>query len=121
MGRTRFKALVALLVVPLLGAVGCGGGGGGGGTITIGASLPLTGDFSQPGGEAKRGYQIWQQLVNANGGLLGKQIKLVIHDDASDQNTVVSDYNRLISQDKVDLLLGTFSSLLNLPASAVAE
>jgi branched-chain amino acid transport system substrate-binding protein len=103
-------------------AAACGGGGGNkGGTITIGASLPLTGDFSQPGGEAKRGYQIWSELVNQKGGLLGKQVKLVIRDDASDQNTVVSDYNRLISQDKVDLLLGTFSSLLNLPASAVAE
>src|SRR5918996_5150972 len=42
-------------------------------------------------------------------------------DDASNQNTIVADYNALISQDKVDLLLGTFSSLLNLPASAVAE
>ena len=48
-------------------------------------------------------------------------MELDILDDASDQNTVVSDYNRLISQDDVDLLLGTFSSLLNLPASAVAE
>ena len=45
----------------------------------------------------------------------------MIKDDASNQNTIVSDYNALISQDKVDLLLGTFSSLLNLPASAVAE
>jgi branched-chain amino acid transport system substrate-binding protein len=45
----------------------------------------------------------------------------VIKDDASNQNTVVADYNALISRDKVDLLLGTFSSLLNLPASAVAE
>ena len=60
-------------------------------------------------------------MVNENGGLLGRQIELVIKDDASNQNTVVSDYNALISQDKVDLLLGTFSSLLNLPASAVAE
>ena len=121
MRRMRIKALAALVVVPLLGAVGCSKGGGGGDTITIGASLPLTGDFAQPGGEAKRGYEIWQQLVNDNGGLLGKQVKLVIRDDASEQNTVVSDYNRLISQDNVDLLLGTFSSLLNLPASAVAE
>ena len=44
-----------------------------------------------------------------------------IKDDASNQNTVVTDYNALIGKDKVDLLLGTFSSLLNLPASAVAE
>ena len=46
---------------------------------------------------------------------------MVIKDDACNQNTIVADYNALISKDKVDLLLGTFSSLLNLPASAVAE
>jgi branched-chain amino acid transport system substrate-binding protein len=102
--------------------------GGGGSTsgasgepVTIGISLPLTGDFSQPGGAAKRGYEIWAQLVNDAGGLLGRPVELNILDDASSQDTVVSDYNRLISQDDVDLLLGTFSSLLNLPASAVAE
>jgi branched-chain amino acid transport system substrate-binding protein len=53
--------------------------------------------------------------------VLGRQVQFKILDDASNQNTVVSDYNRLITRDKVDLLLGTFSSLLNLPASAVAE
>jgi branched-chain amino acid transport system substrate-binding protein len=89
--------------------------------LKIGISLPLTGDFSQPGTAAKRGYQIWQQLVNAKGGLLGRQVQLVIKDDRSDQNTIVNDYNSLINNEKVDLLLGTFSSLLNLPASAVAE
>ena len=46
---------------------------------------------------------------------------MVVKDDQSNQNTIVADYNALISRDKVDLLLGTFSSLLNLPASAVAE
>jgi len=89
--------------------------------IKIGASLPLSGDKADPGKEAKRGYEVWQKLVNASGGLLGQQVKLVIKDDASDQNTIVADYNALISKDKVDLLLGTFSSFLNLPASAVAE
>jgi branched-chain amino acid transport system substrate-binding protein len=87
----------------------------------IGISLPLTGDFSQPGGEARRGYEVWQKQVNAKGGLLGRQVQLKIVDDASSQDTVVSDYTKLITQDKVDLLLGTFSSLLNYPASAVAE
>ncbi|MHB1212131.1 MAG: amino acid ABC transporter substrate-binding protein [Candidatus Nanopelagicales bacterium] len=89
--------------------------------IRIGISLPLTGDFSQPGGEAKKGYDAWVTLVNANGGLLGRQVELVILDDASSQEQVVTDYNNLISQEKVDLLLGTFSSLLNFPASTVAE
>lgn len=91
------------------------------GPIKIGISLPLTGNFSQPGGAAKKGYEVWAKLVNDHGGLLGRQVQLDIKDDASDQNTIVADYQRLITQDKVDLLLGTFSSLLNLPASAVAE
>ncbi len=89
--------------------------------MTIGASLPLSGDFSQPGKAAQQGYKIWKDMVNAKGGLLGRPVKMKIVDDASSQKTIVTDYNRLINQDHVDLLLGTFSSLLNLPASAVAE
>ncbi|GAB3674638.1 amino acid ABC transporter substrate-binding protein [Angustibacter aerolatus] len=89
--------------------------------LVIGISLPLTGDFSQPGSEAKRGYEVWAKQVNGAGGLLGRQVQLKIVDDASSQDTVVSDYTKLITQDKVDLVLGTFSSLLNYPASAVAE
>jgi len=110
-----------------LGVAACGNSGNdsssgdSGGELTIGASLPLTGDFSEPGKAAKEGYEVWQAMINADGGLLGKQVKLIIKDDASNQNTIVSDYNALISQDNVDLLLGTFSSLLNLPASSVAE
>src|SRR5215212_7099823 len=125
--RRGWKA-AALAAVVSLGLAACGsdsssGGSSdsGGGELTIGASLPLTGDFSEPGSAAKQGYQVWQAITNDNGGLLGKQVKLTIKDDASNQNTIVSDYNALISQDNVDLLLGTFSSLLNLPASAVAE
>ena len=61
------------------------------------------------------------EMVNDSGGLLGRPVEMVIKDDQSDQNLVVTDYNALIDQDQVDLLLGTFSSLLNIPASAVAE
>ena len=87
--------------------------------IVIGTSLPITGEFSQPGTAARDGYEIWAETVNANGGLLGRDVELSIKDDASNQNTVVADYNALVEES--DLLLGTFSSLLNLPASAVAE
>src|ERR1700754_1007571 len=89
--------------------------------LVIGISLPLTGDFSQPGTEARRGYEVWADPVNKAGGLLGRPVQLKIVDDASSQDTVVSDYTKLITQDKVDLVLGTFSSLLNYAASAVAE
>ncbi|WP_448623458.1 amino acid ABC transporter substrate-binding protein [Geodermatophilus sp. URMC 64] len=121
--RLSTLAVTGLLVV---GVAACGSDGGGGGgsdddTLKIGTSLPLTGEFSQPGTAAQQGYQVWEKLINDDGGLLGRQVELVIKDDASNQNTIVSDYNALISQDRVELLLGTFSSLLNLPASAVAE
>jgi branched-chain amino acid transport system substrate-binding protein len=127
--RVRWLIAAMLAAAMLAVAAGCGddddsgsqGGDGGGEPIRIGASLPLTGEFSEPGKAAKQGYEVWQAMVNEDGGLLGRQVELVIKDDASNQNTVVADYNALISGDKVDLLLGTFSSLLNLPASAVAE
>jgi branched-chain amino acid transport system substrate-binding protein len=127
MRRLRWCA-PALAAAALL-AAGCGGsdsssGGGGsdsGKPIRIGASLPLTGDFSEPGKAARQGYQVWEKMVNAQGGLLGRKVQIIVRDDASDQNTVVADYNALISRQKVDMLLGTFSSLLNLPASTVAE
>ena len=120
MRRLRWVFATLVVLAATAAAAGCGGDGGGG-TVKIGASLPLTGDFSEPGTAAKQGYEIWQQQVNDAGGLLDRDVQMVIKDDQSDQNIVVTDYNALIQQDKVDLLLGTFSSLLNLPASAVAE
>jgi branched-chain amino acid transport system substrate-binding protein len=121
----KAAALTGVLALVLAACGGDNSSGGDGGDsqepIKIGTSLPLTGEFSQPGQAAEQGYKVWQKMVNDNGGLLGRQVELVIKDDASNQNTIVADYNALISQDKVDVLLGTFSSLLNLPASAVAE
>ena len=124
--RRRRLSAAAIAGVMAFGLAACGGddggsGGGSDGSIVIGTSLPLTGEFSQPGQAAEQGYQIWVDSINENGGLLDRDVELVVKDDASNQNTVVADYNALIGQDKVDLLLGTFSSLLNLPASAVAE
>jgi branched-chain amino acid transport system substrate-binding protein len=123
-GRLALTA-IALAVFAVAGCGGDdnggGGGGGGGKPIKIGASLPLTGEFSEPGKAAKQGYEVWEALTNEKGGLIKRKVQMVIKDDASNQNTVVSDYNALISRDKVEMLLGTFSSLLNLPASSVAE
>jgi ABC-type branched-subunit amino acid transport system substrate-binding protein len=124
--RGRGVRPVALAVTAALALAACGqrpsesSASDAGKPIVIGASLPLTGDFAQPGGEAKRGYEVWRDMVNAKGGILGRKVELKITDDASNQDTVVADYTKLVT-DKVDLLLGTFSSLLNYPASAVAE
>ena len=130
--RWRKGSFAAFLAAFALIATACGGGSttaegseesteASSEPLVIGISLPLTGDFSQPGGAAKKGYEVCADMVNAGGGILGRQVELKILDDASSQEQVVTDYNRLINEDKVPLILGTFSSLLNFPASTVAE
>ena len=89
--------------------------------IVIGVSLPLTGDFSEPGKGVQRGYEAWAKHVNENGGLLGKQVRLEILDDQSSADRVASDYERLINQDEVDLVFGPFSTRLVVPAAQVAK
>ncbi|MGW2095077.1 amino acid ABC transporter substrate-binding protein [Promicromonospora sukumoe] len=89
--------------------------------IVVGVSLPLTGDFAEPGKGVQRGYEAWAAHVNENGGLLGRQVELVIVDDQSNADRVASDYERLINQDGVDLIFGPFSTRLVVPAAQVAQ
>jgi branched-chain amino acid transport system substrate-binding protein len=129
MARGRVQSAVAAIAVGLL-VAGCSNGGGSkastsGSTssapIVIGISLSLSGDFSDPGNAAKKGYELWADTVNAGGGILGRQVQLKIVDDASDTTQVVTNYQNLISKDKVDLVLGPFSTLLSVPAATVAN
>ncbi len=88
--------------------------------ITIGASLSLTGDNAADGVAFEKGYTLWADDVNANGGILGRQVKLTFLNDASNQNQAVTNYQTLINTDHVDLTFGPFSSLLTGPSSQVA-
>jgi branched-chain amino acid transport system substrate-binding protein len=89
--------------------------------LVIGASVSLTGDFSDSGKAVKRGYQLWADTVNAKGGLLGRKVEMKIVDDASSPDQVVTNYQNLINKDHVDLTLGPFSTLLTVPAARVAS
>jgi len=93
----------------------------GDGPIRIGVSMPLTGDFSEPGKGIQQGYDLWAANVNAAGGIGGREVELIYRDDASDPNKAVSDYEQLISVEEVDFVFGPFSSRLVIPASEVAE
>jgi branched-chain amino acid transport system substrate-binding protein len=88
--------------------------------ITIGASLSLTGSRSADGQAFQKGYDLWVKDVNAAGGILGRQVRLTVLDDASSPNQVVTNYQTLINTDHVDLTFGPFSSALTGPASVVA-
>jgi branched-chain amino acid transport system substrate-binding protein len=92
-----------------------------GAPLVIGASVSLTGDFADSGKAVKRGYELWANQVNANGGILGRKVTMKVVDDASSPTQVVSNYQNLINRDKVNLVVGPFSSLLTVPASQVAK
>jgi branched-chain amino acid transport system substrate-binding protein len=123
--RGALAALACLTLGTTLGACGldsnAGDDGGGDDEIVIGVSLPLTGDFSEPGKGVQRGYEAWEAWVNENGGLLGKQVRLEVLDDQSSADRVASDYEKLINQDQVDLVFGPFSTRLVVPAAQVAK
>ncbi len=89
--------------------------------IKIGVSLSLSGDFSADGQAFKQGYQLWADTVNAKGGVLCRQVQLDIVSDASSTTQVVTNYQKLISANKDDIVFGPFSSLLTKPASVIAS
>jgi branched-chain amino acid transport system substrate-binding protein len=124
--RSRSLAIGAVLVLGASLAAcssnkGTNNTGPSGAPLVIGASISLTGDFADPGAAVKRGYDLWAKSINARGGLLGRQVQFKVVDDTSSPDQVVTNYQNLITKDKVDLVVGPFSSLLTVPASQVAK
>src|SRR5262245_45952424 len=78
--------------------------------LKVGASLSLTGTLAQSGDKVKRGYELWAKDVSARGGLLGRPVEFVILDDRSDAGTSARLYEKLITEDKVDLVIGPYGS-----------
>ncbi len=91
------------------------------GPIKVGMTVSLTGVYAAPGKAELSGAQMWATDVNGRGALLGRDVEIVYYDDKSDATTSAQLYERLINEDKVDLLLGPYSSELTLAASTVAE
>ena len=78
--------------------------------IKVGITVSLTGEYAAPGKDALSGAQMWASDVNGRGALLGRKVEIVYYDDKSDAATSARLYERLINEDKVDLLLGPYSS-----------
>jgi branched-chain amino acid transport system substrate-binding protein len=84
--------------------------------IRIGMSLALTGAGASPSKVISTALEIWRDDVNAKGGLLGRPVELVIYDDQSAPANVPNIYTKLITVDKVDLLLGPYGTNFVAPA-----
>jgi branched-chain amino acid transport system substrate-binding protein len=89
--------------------------------IKIGASLSLTGTYAQPGSYQKEGYELCQDHLNAKGGLLGRKVEFVFYDDQSMPATGVRLYEKLITEDKVDAVMGPYSSPITEAVANVSE
>ena len=89
--------------------------------IKLGASLSLTGTYASLGQNQHRGYQLCLKQVNEKGGVLGRKVDMVLYDDKSDPATGVRLYEKLITQDKVEVVLGPYSSAITEAVANITE
>jgi branched-chain amino acid transport system substrate-binding protein len=87
--------------------------------IKIGSSMAMTGGLGPNGKSALLAWKIWEEDVNAKGGLLGRKVKLVYYDDQSNPSTVPGIYTKLLEVDKVDLVVGGYATAMLAPAMPV--
>ncbi len=80
--------------------------------------MALTGGLAPNGKAALLAMQIWEQDINAKGGLLGRPVKLVYYDDQSNPSTVPGIYTKLLDVDKVDLVISGYGTNMIAPAHA---
>lgn len=110
----RFVAVAAAAVALVTGAEAAE-------PLRIGLTLSQTGPYARMGSMQKAGYDLWQQEVNARGGILGRPVELVLRDDRSSPDQARALYVELIDRDRVDLVFGPYSSAITAAVSEVAE
>jgi branched-chain amino acid transport system substrate-binding protein len=89
--------------------------------IRIGASASKTGTYAALGQNQLRGYELCVKHANEKGGVLGRRLELVVDDDQSQAPTAVRIYERLLTQDKVELVLGPYGSPMTAPVAEVTK
>ena len=87
--------------------------------LRIGFSYSLSGPLAPNGKQALLGAKIWEEEINAAGGLLGRKVELVNYDDQSNPSNVPGIYAKLLDVDKVDLIMGPYGTNMVAPAIPV--
>ena len=87
--------------------------------IKIGYGISQTGGLAPNGKSALLAQKIWEEDINAKGGLLGRPVKLVYYDDQTNPATVPGIYTKLLDVDKVDLIIGGYGTNMLAPAMPV--
>jgi len=89
--------------------------------VRIGVALSQTGNLADSAAPYFKGLDLWREQANARGGLAGRPIEFVVYDDRSDPATAARLYEKLITDDKVDLVISSLGSATAATGSAVAE
>lgn len=118
--KTRFVTMTsAVLAVAAFAMMSCGGGNSK--EIKIAAICPLTGEAATYGQSTKNGMELAVAEWNAAGGLLGKQVKLIVEDDKADPAEGASVFSKVIEQDKVVAIVGGITSRVALAGAPIAQ
>ena len=112
--RSRILISIALLV-SVLALAGCGAGGGD--TVKIAILVPLSGDVKTFGESTRDGVLLAVDEWNADGGVDGKQIEIIIEDSQCSAEAAVSAANKVIDQDGVKFIIGEVCSSASIPIS----
>src|ERR1700757_1508816 len=115
------SALAAAAVAAVMAAALADGAAAQSGTpIKIGFSMAMTGGLAANGKSALLAQKIWEEDINAKGGLLGRPVKLIYYDDQSNPSQVPVIYSKLLDIDKVDLIVSGYASTQIAAAMPVA-
>src|SRR5262250_1510137 len=114
------SAALLMAAVAALGVLSAGGAAAQTGEYKIGVLEPLTGPLAFEGKRHIDGYEVMRDLINAQGGVMGKKLVFVVG-DATDPTAAASEANRLITREGVKIITGTYSSTLCGAASEAAS
>lgn len=89
--------------------------------IKLGAMAPLSGPSAASGQDMKEGYELAVAEINAKGGILGSKVELILEDDKNDPATGISAFEKLMSKDKVSVVMGSVSSTVALALAGPAK
>src|SRR3984957_18609467 len=115
----RLLARAALLAAAAASLAAATGAVAQSGPIKSRYSMAMTGGLGPNGKSALLAQKIWDEDINAKGGLLGRQVKLIYYDDQSNPSTVPGIYTKLLDVDKVDLVIGGYAPAMLAPAMPV--
>jgi ABC-type branched-subunit amino acid transport system substrate-binding protein len=118
---TRASALLLVAMLAGLAGVLAAGAAPSGPPVRVGSSLALTGPLAATGLVHKIVGEIYVEILNRKNGLLGRPVEWVLLDDQSKPDVARTLYERLVTVDKVDLLLGPYATANILSAMAVAQ